>query len=134
MIKEMIAKIQKDMQEAVETKNFCELGFSKNNKKKEKLDAAVKKLTALIDKSASDSAQLKEDVKELNAKLEATRAAMSKATSERNAEKELNDKKIKDAKDAQTAVNSAITVLQDFYAKASGATAFVQTSKNIKIG
>merc|ERR1712194_936901 len=135
MIKDMISKIQKEMQQAQGTKNFCELGFSKNKKKQGKLDTAVAKLTSLIDKSAADAAQLKEDVQELNEKIKATRGATATATKERVEEKSLNEKKIKDASDAQTAVSNAMQVLQDFYAKASSATAFLQTEeRNIKIG
>ncbi len=43
--------------------------MSKNKKKADKLNAEVSKLNALIDRSAADSAQLKDDVKELNAKV-----------------------------------------------------------------
>lgn len=132
MIKEMISKIQTDMQQAQETKNFCELGFSKNNKKRDKLNSAVKKLEALIEKSTADAAQLNEDVKDLNEKVQATRDAVAKATSERAEEKAINEKKIKDAQDAQTAVAHAIQVLQEFYAGAASATAFYQ--KGISVG
>lgn len=136
MIKEMVNKLQKEMQESSETKNFCDLGFSKNKKKQEKLEDKVSKLSALIDKTSGESAQLKQDVKELNAKTAATRKAMAKASAERSAENKINEQKIKDATEAQAAVSQAMQVLSDFYAGAISATAFTQltASKQIKIG
>merc|ERR1719313_388292 len=48
------------------------------------------------------------------------------ATAERGASKEKNEEAIADAKEAQEAVKGAMSVLKDFYAKASEATAFTQ--------
>lgn len=47
-------------------------------------------------------------------------AAMAEATKLRQEEKEKNTQTIKDAQEAQTAVAQALTVLKEFYAKASG--------------
>merc|ERR1711997_21117 len=51
---------------------------------------------------------------------------MAKATTIRQEEKETNEKTIKDAQEAQTAVTQALTVLKEFYAKAGEATALLQ--------
>merc|ERR1719461_2341605 len=51
---------------------------------------------------------------------------MAEATKLREDEKEKNEKTIKDAMEAQTAVAQALTVLKEFYAKAGDSTAFVQ--------
>merc|ERR1712054_526545 len=53
-------------------------------------------------------------------------AAIEKATGIRNAERKKNKETIKDAQDAQVAVAAALTVLKEFYAKASKATSFTQ--------
>merc|ERR1711935_998855 len=53
-------------------------------------------------------------------------AAMAEATQLRQQEKAKNTETISDSKEAQTAVARALTVLQEFYARAAEATAFVQ--------
>jgi len=53
-------------------------------------------------------------------------AAMAEATKLRAGEKEKNMETIKDAQEAQTAVAQALVVLEEFYAKAGGATALIQ--------
>merc|ERR1719408_236136 len=51
---------------------------------------------------------------------------MSEATELRETEKAKNADTVSDAKEAQTAVAQALTVLKEFYAKAAEATSFVQ--------
>merc|ERR1719460_3274376 len=51
---------------------------------------------------------------------------MAKETEERNAAKAKNTETIADAKAAQVAVEQAMAVLKDFYAKSAEATAFAQ--------
>merc|ERR1712060_555524 len=51
---------------------------------------------------------------------------MKESTDLRMAEKAKNTQTIADAKEAQTAVAQALTVLKEFYAKAAESTAFVQ--------
>merc|ERR1719254_113540 len=53
---------------------------------------------------------------------------MAKATEDRAASKAENEETIADAKEAQTAVKSAIAILKDFYAKSAQATALTQQS------
>merc|ERR1712045_1091127 len=51
---------------------------------------------------------------------------MAKATKLRSDDKAKNEQTIKDAREAQTAVAQALTVLKEFYAKAGDATALLQ--------
>merc|ERR1712232_453870 len=62
---------------------------------------------------------------ELNDAVAELRARMAEATSNRQDEKKTNAKTVADAKAAQGAVERAIQVLKDFYAKAAGGS-FVQ--------
>merc|ERR1719198_1396036 len=57
--------------------------------------------------------------------------AMSEDTEVRTKEKATNTETISDAKEAQTAVAKALIVLNEFYAKAGEATAFVQEEPEI---
>merc|ERR1719262_1140603 len=58
---------------------------------------------------------------------------MAEATTLRGEEKEKNAETVSDAKEAQTAVAQALTVLKEFYAKAAEATSFVQRAKKPEI-
>merc|ERR1719356_546192 len=59
---------------------------------------------------------------------------MKEATKMRFAEKELNSATVKDALEAQKALQAAVAVLKGFYAKAGTATALLQVSQPVKMG
>merc|ERR1711896_51214 len=88
--------------------------------------AMVETLTADIDELSASAASLTEEIAELTKAIADLDAAIEKATGIRNAERTKNKETIKDAKDAQVAVAAALTVLKEFYAKASKATSLAQ--------
>jgi len=71
------------------------------------------------------------EITELQTAIKELDAAVAKATKIRQEEKAKNTDTIADAKEAQGAVSSAMTVLKEFYAKAGEATAFVQEEPEI---
>merc|ERR1719213_1230664 len=73
--------------------------------------------------------KLSEDLTDLTKSVAELDAAMSEATDLRNKEKAKNTETISDATTAQEAVAQALIVLNEFYAKAAEATAFVQKRK-----
>merc|ERR1719158_985981 len=83
-------------------------------------------LTAEIDELTASIAKLSEEITELMQAVAAIDAAVAKATAIREAEKAKNTETIADSQEAQTAVNQALTVLNEFYDKAAQATAMVQ--------
>eukprot|EP00435_Cladocopium_sp_Y103_P042105 s200_g11.t1 len=87
---------------------------------------AVESLTAEMDQLKASIAKLGDETTTLASDLSELEAAMTKATDLRTKEKEKNAVTIKEAKEAQEAVAQA---LQEFYAKASDATALVQTGQ-----
>jgi len=88
--------------------------------------AAVETLHVGADQLESFIAQLANDIANLTKAIAELDSAMAEATELCQAEKARNEQPIADAKVAQDAVSIAITVLEDFYAKAGGATVFVQ--------
>merc|ERR1711982_99382 len=74
------------------------------------------------------------DVTRLTKEIAELDEAMTKATEMRSAEKKLNAATVKDALEAQKALQAAVAVLKDFYAKAGTATAFLQASQPVKMG
>merc|ERR1719421_838376 len=114
MIKDLIQKLMEEATAETEHKGWCdaEVGANKMTREVEDLEALIAELTQAI-------ADLTVAVQELD-------AAMAKATSDREASKEKNAETIADAKEAQTAVENAIAILKEFYAKSAQATALAQ--------
>merc|ERR1711904_350664 len=92
----------------------------------EKTEAVVM-LTAEIDELTASVAALGEQMADLTKAISELDAAVATATEERVAESEKNKITIKDAQGAQTAVAQALSVLNEFYAKAATATSFAQS-------
>jgi len=71
LIKDMIAKLEKEADEAANEKAYCDEQMAKTEAKKVDLDDNIASLTSKIDKAKANSAGLKEDVKTLQAELKA---------------------------------------------------------------
>merc|ERR1719379_1907984 len=119
MIKDLIVKLVEEATAEAETKGFCDKEMTTNEHTRKEKTALVETLTADIDELSASVAELTEAIADLD-------AAIEKATGIRNAERKKNKETIKDAQDAQVAVAAALTVLKEFYAKASKATSFTQ--------
>merc|ERR550537_808605 len=109
-----------------EHKGWCDTELSTNEQTRKEKTASCEMLHAQIDELEASIAKLTEDMAMLTQAIADLDAAMAKATELRNTEKAKNTETIADAKEAQTAVAQALTVLKDFYAKAATATSFVQ--------
>jgi len=112
----------------VEQKGYCDKEMATNEHTRKEKSEAVIMLTAEIDELTASVAALSEQMAELTKAISELDAAVAKATEERIAEKEKNTITIKDAQGAQTAVAQALSVLNEFYAKAAEATSFAQSS------
>merc|ERR1719321_2158697 len=112
MIKDLISKLVQEATEEAEHKGWCDTELTTNQQTR--------------DKKTEEVAQLTQEVEELTAAVAELDAAMAKATADREASKEKNAETIKDAKEAQAAVEAAMAILKEFYAKAAEATALNQ--------
>merc|ERR1719226_479533 len=65
MISDLIAKLEKEAEDAAEEKAYCDDQMAKTKEKKDELEEDLAKLTAKMDKDAATSAALKNDCKEL---------------------------------------------------------------------
>jgi len=129
MIKDLIVRLMEEANEEAEHKGWCDTELSTNEQtRKEKTDA-VETLHAEIDQLEASIAKTTEDINMLTEAVAELTSAMAKATELRGEEKAKNEATVADAKEAQTAVAQALTVLKEFYAKAAEATAFVQAKQ-----
>merc|ERR1719182_442294 len=118
MIKDLIVKL---MEEAT-----SETELTTNKQPRDKKTADVNELNSDVEDLTATIAQLTQDIADLAAAVKELDAAMAKETEERNENKATNAQTVKDAKAAQVAVEEAMAVLKDFYAKSAEATAFAQ--------
>merc|ERR1719171_228912 len=102
-----------------------EMGTNKITR--DKLNAEIDELSAAIEEGKAMIMKLTEDIAQLTKEIAELDAAMEEATELRDAEKAKNQQVIKEAQEAQKAVEAATKVLKDFYDKAAQATALVQT-------
>jgi hypothetical protein len=126
MIKDMIVKLMEEATEESEHKGWCDTEMASNKQTREDKSDSVSTLSAQQELLTAKISTLGSDMAELSDAISAIDAAVAEATTLRLNEKSKNTVAIEDAKVAQVAVAKALAVLQEFYAKAATATAFVQ--------
>jgi uncharacterized protein YoxC len=126
MIKDLISKLVQEATEEAEHKGWCDTELTTNKQTRDSKTEDVNVLNSEIEELTATIAQLATDIADLTDSLKQLAAAMAEATDERAQNKAENEQAISDAKAAQTAVEEAMAVLKDFYAKSAEATAFNQ--------
>jgi len=126
MVKDLIVKLMEEANNEAEQKGFCDKELATNKHTRKEKSEAVVMLHAEIDELTASVAALAEQITDLTKAVAELDAAVAEATAERTSEKEKNTVTITDSQAAQTAVASALSVLNEFYAKAAQATSFAQ--------
>lgn len=126
MIKDLVSKLTDEAGKEAEHKGWCDAEMGTNKVTRDSKAEEVSELNAQIEGLTSTIAQITQDTADLAAALKELESAMAEATEERDAAKAKNEQTIEEAKEAQTAVEQAIAVLKDFYAKSAEATALAQ--------
>jgi hypothetical protein len=126
MIKDLIVKLMEEGTSETEHKGWCDTELTTNKQTRDKKTSEVNELESNIEDLTATIAQLTQDIADLAAAVKELDENMAKETEERNTAKAQNTQTIKDAKAAQVAVEEAMAVLKDFYAKSASATAFTQ--------
>merc|ERR1719331_2987627 len=129
MIKDLVYKLMEEATEEAEHKGWCDTELVTNKQTRDARTEDVNTLTQEIEDLTAEIAALVQDIEELTAAIAELDASMAKATADRNASKEKNEATIADAKEAQEAVTAAMTMLKEFYAKASEAAALTQMQR-----
>merc|ERR1719428_99311 len=119
MINDMVKKLMEEANEEADHKAFCDAEMSTNKQTRDQKSTSIEELKASIEELTSDSQKLAADIVDLSEQIKAIDDAVTKAQSERFDEKAKNTKTIEDAKNAKVAVESALTVLKEFYEKAA---------------
>merc|ERR1712190_28856 len=119
LISEMISKLEAEADAEATEKAWCDEQIAKTEEKKNDLESDIAKLTAKIDVATAKSADLKEQVKELQAEL----AALAKLQAEMDATRQEEHAAFVQAKaDLELGlegVRGALTILREYYGGAS---------------
>lgn len=129
MIEQLVVKLNEQGKAEATKQAWCETELSTTKQTQDAKSDGVESLTAEMDQLKASIAKLGDETTTLATELSELEAAMTKAADLRTKEKEKNAVTIKEAKEAQEAVAQALQVLKEFYAKASDATALVQTKE-----
>jgi hypothetical protein len=125
LINDLIVKLMEEANEEAEHNGWCSTELATNEKTRTLKQAGVEKLSVRIEEHKADIAKYAEKLAELAEVVQELTTDIAKATKLREEEKSSNEAKIKDSQDAQTALTQAVTVLQEFYAKAGESTALI---------
>jgi hypothetical protein len=125
LISDMIAKLEKEAEAEATEKAYCDEEMSKTEAKKSELEGVITKLTSKIDLAAAKSAELKGEVKTLQAELAALAKEQASMDSIRAEEKAAYDKAKAELEAGIGGVQKAIGVLRDYY---EGGAALLQKS------
>jgi chromosome segregation ATPase len=126
LIESMIAKLQAEAGAEATEKAYCDEELSKTAEKTEDLGSTISKLTSNIDLAAARSAELKDDVKQLQSEL----ATISKEQAEMDSMREEGRADYVQAKaDLElgiSGVRKALLLLRDYYGQKDADASFVQ--------
>jgi len=129
MVKDLIVKLMQEANDEADHKGWCDVELGTNEKTRTEKTTLVESLSAEIDELEASVAKISEDVEGLSADIADLDANLAKATAMRNTENARNTQTIKEAQDAQAAIEDAMDVLKDFYDGAAKATSLVQKGK-----
>jgi len=119
LITDMIGKLEKEAEDDLGEKAFCDEEMAKTEAKKQDLEATVEALTSKIDSAAATSAKRKSQVKDLQARLASLikeQATMDQIRAEENSDYTVAKE---DLEQALNGVQKALGVLRDYYGGAS---------------
>jgi len=126
MIKDMIVRLMEEANEETEHKGWCDAELGANKVARDSKSEDVNQLAAQKDGLSAEIAKLQQKKADLTTAIHELDVAVAKATELRTAESGKNAETLQDAREAQTAVAQALSVLKEFYAQAAAATALVQ--------
>lgn len=130
MINDLITRLEEEAAAEAEHKGWCDKELSDNKFKRDTHTKAVIKLTALKDKLNAEIQELADKIAKLTKEIAGLVKSLEELTKIRTADKKENAETVSDAKEAQVAVERAIQILKQFYAKAADATALNQQPEN----
>jgi len=132
MIKDLIVKLMEQANAEADQHAYCETELATNKQTREIKSSEVEELSAELESSNALLEKLATEIAELSDEVKTLRAQQAEATKIRAEEKKTNAITIEDAKVAQTAVEKATTILKDYYASVAAGASLVQDNAGLK--
>merc|ERR1719253_1901179 len=121
MIRDLITRLEEQRAEEAKHNDWCKAELAENEGVRKKKTEAVDSLRTQIDELTASINKIASEVTELTTQMAELDGNVAKETEIRQKEKAENEVTIQDAKDAQVAVQRALTVLKEFYEQAGSA-------------
>lgn len=119
MIQKMIFRLMSEQTDEDKHKAWCDLELEKTKTSESDKSDKIKELDAKVAEVNAKVQKLTDDITDADKMVSDITTFMQEATEIRSTGKQENTLAIKDAKQAQTAIANAVSVLEDFY-KSSG--------------
>eukprot|EP00929_Paragymnodinium_shiwhaense_P105096 TRINITY_DN6_c0_g1_i1.p1 TRINITY_DN6_c0_g1~~TRINITY_DN6_c0_g1_i1.p1 ORF type:complete len:733 (-),score=273.09 TRINITY_DN6_c0_g1_i1:118-2316(-) len=127
LINDMILKLEKEKEAEQTEKQYCDAEMKKTTSKKGELDDDIADLTAKIDQALARSAELKQQVNDIQEDLRYLAKEQADADSIRAEEKAAYEQSKADLEEGLGGVRKALSVLREYYAAGdSGDAALLQ--------
>lgn len=117
MIQEMVAKLMEEAAKAADRKKYCDAELAKSTGQKDKKAKKADRLAERVEGFEANQMELGADIQALTREIEAMERMVTEAADIREKEKAENGEAIREFQDSQNLIQSAITVLKEFYAK-----------------
>jgi hypothetical protein len=131
LINEMIQRLLNEAAEEAEHKGWCDTEMGKSEIQKGHKEKEVKSLTSKVEEMSAQVAQLDDEIRQLTKEIAEAEAMDLEATKVRQAENAQALIAQKEYGDAQSLVQNAMTVLQEFYAERQQGQSLVQTDDSL---
>lgn len=118
MISDLVTKLEAEAKAEAKEHDWCNAELTANKKTREELESSVSRLNSEIEASTAKINGYGTDMKEQSETMAQLTTTMNDATKVRTDEKAVNTQTIADSKAAQEAIDTALTILRDFYDKA----------------
>jgi chromosome segregation ATPase len=132
LIRELIARLEKEAAAAAEEKAYCDDQMSKTEEKKSELEEDLAKLVANMDKAAATSEKLKGEVKVLQEELANLANLQLEMDKVRADEKAAYDKAVAELTLGLEGVRKALDVLRGYYGNQAESEALLQDGQPAK--
>jgi len=119
LINDMLAKLQKEAEEAASHKAFCDKEMAETKEKREDKMAEVEKISTKVEQQEAQSTKLKEEVATLQKELAELLATQTKMDALRGEEKAVYEVSKPELEKAVAGIQLALKTLKDYYAKAA---------------
>jgi len=128
LIQKLIERLLTEAKNEATKKGFCDTELGKARKERDYRFQDANDLSADLAGLEAKEDALTQEIKDLKKDIKEESKALKDATEERAAEKKVNMKTLKTAKEGLDGVNEAILVLKAFYKQAAKAASFLQAS------